>query len=288
MLRREHGCKMKTYLSGNKPRITECFDFDWYFYRGEKEPVPGEHYVETGVGWYRKRFRLDKTIGADERIFLRFDGVYMLADVWVNGWKAGRHTYGYTPFEWDITQLLNGKNENNVIDVRVDNSAQPGSRWYSGSGITRDVWIYRVKKAHILPYGVWLRQTDVTAERALMRIETGVVCENPDLPAPAPFFIETEIYTPQGTLCAKDKKKIPESGAATTAVCQEFVIDTPVLWSPETPFLYEAVTKLYQGDALLDEVHNRTGLRSAFFHKDRGFVLNGNRCKLNGVCLHHD
>ena len=282
MLRREHGCKMKTYLSGNKPRITECFDFDWYFYRGEKEPVPGEHYVETGVGWYRKRFRLDKTIGADERIFLRFDGVYMLADVWVNGWKAGRHTYGYTPFEWDITQLLNGKNENNVIDVRVDNSAQPGSRWYSGS------WIYRVKKAHILPYGVWLRQTDVTAERALMRIETGVVCENPDLPAPAPFFIETEIYTPQGTLCAKDKKKIPESGAATTAVCQEFVIDTPVLWSPETPFLYEAVTKLYQGDALLDEVHNRTGLRSAFFHKDRGFVLNGNRCKLNGVCLHHD
>lgn len=194
---------MKTYLSGEGLRYVERFDFDWYFYHGEEEPIPGEShveafekvqlphdwslyypfdeyaptcgsggYVETGVGWYRKRFLLAKPPAADERIFLRFDGVYMLADVWVNGRKAGRHIYGYTPFEWDITRLLHGEEKENVIDVRVDNSAQPGSRWYSGSGITRDVWLYRVKDAHIQPYGVWIRQPDVDEKRAKLRIET--------------------------------------------------------------------------------------------------------------------
>lgn len=351
---------MKKYLSGTEPRRMECFDFDWYFYHGEKEPVPGEYivedfqkvqlphdwslfypfdehapscgsggYVETGIGWYRKRFRLDEAIAADEKIFLRFDGVYMLADVWVNGRKAGRHIYGYTPFEWDITKLLNEKGEENVIDVRVNNSAQPGSRWYSGSGITRDVWIYRVKAAHILPYGVWLRQPDVTKERAKMQIETGLSIPfrtemadagkaadgTSNRAAADSFWIETEIFSPQGILCAKDKRKVSGgkeetdaaeatgtkdaekkiigredigSGIATVTMRQEFVIESPVLWSPETPFLYEAVTRLYQGNMLMDEVHNRTGLRRAVFHKDKGFLLNGSRCKLNGVCLHHD
>lgn len=340
--RKEHGNRMRTYLSGREPRCTECFDFDWYFYHGEKEPVPGEHqveafqkiqlphdwslfypfdknapscgsggYVETGTGWYRKRFRIGETIAPDERVFLRFDGVYMLADVWVNGRKAGKHIYGYTPFEWDITKLLCGKDEENVIDVRVDNSAQPGSRWYSGSGITRDVWLYRVKDAHILPYGVWLRQPDVKAERAKLQIETRCAVDGiSDRQLSEEFWIETEIYAPQGTLCARDKAKAPggkaqsetveaeerkrteqediERGAFTIALYQDFIIESPMLWTPETPFLYEVVTKLYRGNILTDEVHSRTGLRSAVFHPEKGFWLNGKQCKLNGVCLHHD
>ncbi len=337
---------MKTCLSCKGPRCVEHFDFDWYFYHGEKEPIPGEihveafekvqlphdwslyypfdehapscgsgGYVETGVGWYRKRFRLAKTPAADEKIFIRFDGVYMLADVWVNGRKAGRHIYGYTPFEWDITRLLNG--EENVIDVRVDNSAQPGSRWYSGSGITRDVWLYRVKDAHILPYGVWIRQPEVSEKQAKLRIGTtcalpvkAAVSEGekaadgvPDLSET--YLIETEIYTPQGQLCAKDAVKVPtgnvqaetaeaaqENGAeesgVTAVLYQDFVLDDPTLWTPETPCLYEVVTKLYRNDVQTDEVHTQTGLRSAVFHAEKGFLLNGVRCKLNGVCLHHD
>ncbi len=332
---------MKTYLSGREPRCTERFDFDWYFYHGEKEPVPGEYhvenfqkvqlphdwslfypfdehapscgsggYVETGIGWYRKRFRIDEKNTAEERIFLRFDGVYMLADVWVNGQKTGRHIYGYTPFEWDITDLLHEKGEDNVVDVRVDNAAQPGSRWYSGSGITRDVWLYRVQKAHILPYGVWIRQPDMSKERAKVKIETSLSVPSAgsdagDRTSSEAYSVETKIFSPQGILCScsTDKIKVPgeeeqpgtakntEPGAAgseSVKLCQEFVIDSPMLWGPETPSLYKVVTKLFRGNTLIDEVHNRTGLRSAFFHKDKGFLLNGTGCKLNGVCLHHD
>lgn len=309
---------MEICLSERKPRCTECFDFDWYFYHGEKEPVPGEYevenfqkvqlphdwslfypfdehahscgsggYVETGIGWYRKRFRIGETVAADEKVFLQFDGVYMLADVWVNGRNVGQHIYGYTPFEWDITELLNGKDEDNVVDVRVDNSAQPNSRWYSGSGIIRDVWIYKVKAAHILPYGVWVRQPDVTERRAKLWIETrlSTLCNISE----EAFFVETEVLSPAGVLCVADRAKvIPGEQTDTVSVYQEFVIDNPVLWDTEHPLLYEIVTRLVQGDVLMDEIHTRTGLRSISFHKDEGFALNGKRCKLNGVCLHHD
>lgn len=348
---------MKAYLSGREPRCTECFDFDWYFCHEEKEFVPGaydvdewqkvqlphdwslfypfnEHapscgsggYVETGIGWYRKRFKISEDVKEGEKIFLRFDGVYMLADVWVNGRQLGRHVYGYTPFEWEITHFLNRKEQDNVVDVRVDNSVQPGSRWYSGSGITRDVWLYRVQNAHILPYGVWVRQPDVSKERAKLSVETSVslpVGTDASLPSgmakaadgavEKTFFVETAILSPQGDVCRKDRveaagdnmrpgpaqnsvqsgttQAAPQGGTGTsveTAVCQEFVIDAPMLWAPEHPFLYEVVTKLYEGNVLTDEVHTRIGLRSAAFHKEKGFLLNGEQCKLNGVCLHHD
>jgi len=320
--------EMKAYLSGEGPRCTECFDFDWYFYHGEKELVPGEYdvtdcqkvqlphdwslfypfdehapscgsggYVETGIGWYRKKFCISGEVTAEDGIFLRFDGVYMQARVWVNGKELGRHIYGYTPFEWDITAFLHGQGADNVVDVRVDNSAQPGSRWYSGSGITRNVWLYRVQKAHILPYGVWIRQPDVTNERAKMQIETRITVPSDavEMADKGAFCVETAILSPQGEICMADREEAALNStrhgtgtSAEAAACQEFVIDTPLLWAPEHPFLYEVVTKLYRGGALLDEIHTMTGLRSAVFHKDRGFLLNGRPCKLNGVCVHHD
>ena len=314
---------MKAYLSGKAPRCTECFDFDWYF-RDSKDFCPDaedyqkvqlphdwslfypfdEHapscgsggYVKTGIGWYRKLFRLSEDVAEDDRIFLRFDGVYMQANIWVNGKEVGHHVYGYTPFEWDITEFLH-KKEDNVVDVRVDNSAQPGSRWYSGSGITRDVWLYRVQKAHILPYGVWIRQPEVSKERAKLRVETRFSAPH-DMEETAghgAFFVETTIFSPQGevrvtnrTKAALDKVQNGTEVSAEAAVWQEFCIDAPILWTPEAPSLYEVVTKLWQEDVLIDEVHNWTGLRSVAFHKDKGFLLNGERCKLNGVCVHHD
>lgn len=316
---------MKAYLSGREARCTECFNFDWYFchsenfYHGKKELTPGDYdveswrkvqlphdwslfypfdenapscgsggYVKTGAGWYRKRFRISKDVTADERVFLRFDGVYMLAGVWINGKKLGEHIYGYTPFEWDITSFLHGEEKDNVVDVQADNSAQPNSRWYSGSGITRDVWIYRVKKAHIIPCGVWIRQPVVTKEQAKLRIESSL-CLPSDTADAGAYFLETEIFSPQGDACAADKVKVSkEKDAESAVICQEFVLDDPMLWDTENPSLYRVITKLYQRDKLMDEVQNRTGLRSALFDKDKGFILNGRQCKLNGVCLHHD
>ena len=144
---------------GGQLRESERICFDWYFYHGEKEQIPGETgtegydrvqvphdwslsypfdqgaascgsggYVETGIGWYRKLFKVDKKEDGDEKIFLRFEGVYMQARVWLNGRELGSHVYGYTPFEWEITDFLKAQ-EVNVLDVRVDNSAQPNSRW---------------------------------------------------------------------------------------------------------------------------------------------------------------
>ncbi|MDE5932207.1 MAG: beta galactosidase jelly roll domain-containing protein, partial [Lachnospiraceae bacterium] len=262
---------------------------DWSLFYPFDEHAPScgsGGYVETGIGWYRKLFRISEDVKEGEKIFLRFDGVYMLADVWINGKELGQHVYGYTPFEWEITHLLNERGQDNVVDVRVDNSVQPGSRWYSGSGITRDVWLYRVQNAHILPYGIWVRQSGVSKECAKLSVETSAFLQ-PDISGAADkaeaFFVETTILSPQGQVCMLDKIRM-----AQTIACQEFVIDAPMLWAPEHPSLYEVVTKLYREDVLLDEVHTNFGIRHAVFDKEKGFLLNGEQCKLNGVCIHHD
>jgi len=320
---------MDTNLTDSAVRSTQCFDFDWFFYHGEKEQIPGEKntegyekvqlphdwslyypfdekaascgsggYVETGVGWYRRLFEVSKGQERQERVFLRFDGVYMQARVWLNGRELGRHVYGYTPFEWEVTELLK-EGEVNVLDVRVDNSAQPNSRWYSGSGITRDVWIYRVNRDHILPQGVWLRAPSVSEERAEIFVETRFALSAESRREGAEFWVETELFSPEGksvgilkTGKAEGKAGIAaeESGEGEKeiAVTQEFILENPRLWGVRTPLLYEAVTRLYREDTLTDEVRTRTGLRSIAFHADTGFWLNGRQCKINGVCVHHD
>lgn len=307
---------MDTYVTGDAVRSTECFDFDWYFYHGEREQTPGEKglegydkvqlphdwslyypfdekaascgsggYVETGIGWYRKLFKADKGADKDGKIFIRFDGAYMQARVWLNGRELGHHVYGYTPFGWEITGLLTEEGEN-VLDVRVDNSAQPNSRWYSGSGITRDVWIYRVERDHILPCGVWIKTPCVSKEKAEAVVETRFQVSVRSLEENQVFWVETELFSPEGNAVGILKTKAGEGQEI--IVVQEFSLDRPVVWDIDTPCLYRVVTRLYRGDVLTDEVHNTMGLRSIAFHADTGFWLNGRQCKINGVCIHHD
>ncbi|MCD8336478.1 MAG: DUF4982 domain-containing protein [Lachnospiraceae bacterium] len=306
------------YLTGNGVREQVCFDTDWYFRHGE-EPIPketeasayrrvtlphdwslefpfDEHapscgsggYVTTGIGWYRKRFAVLPEALEDARVTLRFDGVYMLAQVWLNGTLLGRHVYGYTPFEWDITELLRKDGGENSLEVRVDNSAQPASRWYSGSGITRDVWLIRTKKVHVEPYGVWLCPLEVTAECAVLRAETRVKAEGmfKEAPGAQTIRIETELFAPDGSLCAQ--AGTDASWASEKIVSQKLTVEKPVLWTTDAPALYQAVTRVYVSGILQDEVRTATGLRSAVFDSQQGFLLNGERTKLNGVCLHHD
>lgn len=311
---------MNTYLTDSAVRSTQCFDFDWYFYHGETEQTPGEKntegyeqvqlphdwslyypfdekaascgsggYVETGIGWYRKLFAAgDRT--RDGRIFIRFDGAYMQTKVWLNGKELGEHVYGYTPFEWEVTELLK-YGEVNVLDVKVDNSAQPNSRWYSGSGITRDVWIYRVKRDYILPCGVWLRTPQVSEERAEVFVETRFAASAESRKEGAEFWVETELLSPEeksvGILKTRAEKDPGEEQKEIT-ITQEFMLEHPQLWDIRTPLLYEAVSRLYRGEELIDEVRTRTGLRSISFRADTGFWLNGRQCKINGVCVHHD
>lgn len=306
------------YLTGNEGRKQENFDLDWMFCYGE-ELTPGktdpsmyrrvtlphdwslqfpfdEHaascgsggYVTTGIGWYQKRFTVSQEAADDARITLRFDGVYMRAKVWLNGVFLGEHVYGYTPFEWDVTELLRKDSGENILDVRVDNSAQPASRWYSGSGITRDVWLIRTKNVHVEPYGVWISPLNVTARKAEIQIETCIKAEQ--ISEETSFLhtvrVETDLLAPDGGLCAHIYKET--ACMAKMNVSQKISVENPILWSTAHPALYQVVTRVYFSDVLQDEVHTMTGIRSAVFDNQKGFLLNGEQTKLNGVCLHHD
>ncbi len=319
------------YLTGKDVRQKETFNLNWFFYLGEEEKTPGDKdtagyrpvklphdwsleypfdeaarscgsggYVRTGTGWYKKIFRVNPDAVKDGRAVLHFEGAYMLAQVWLNGQSLGRHVYGYTPFEWDITDLLKADGSENVVDVKVDNSAQPNSRWYSGSGITRNVWICGMKDIHVFPYGVWIRQPEVSGKQAQIHMETRV-CVNHRNRASyegtaseenGEITVETGIYAPDGSLCMQERTAQSQQIAAGVReellFCQDFLLESPVLWDTENPALYKAVTKIYKDGLLLDEVCTVTGFRNVRFDSTQGFLLNGVRVKLNGVCVHHD
>lgn len=316
------------YLTGKEVRQKEIFNLNWFFYHGEEEKEPGAKdtagyrpvklphdwsleypfeedaescgsggYVRTGIGWYKKIFRVNPDAVKGGRVVLHFEGAYMLAQVWLNGQSLGRHVYGYTPFEWDVTDLLKADGSENVVDVKVDNSAQPNSRWYSGSGITRNVWICGMKDIHVAPYGVWIRQPEVSEDQAQVHMETRVCVKHRSgvsnggtaSEEQGEIIVETGIYAPDGSLCMQDRTA---QNAADTGeellFCQDFILKSPVLWDTENPALYKAVTKIYKDGLLLDEVCTVTGFRNVSFDSNRGFLLNGVRVKLNGVCIHHD
>ena len=304
---------MSMYLTGKNVRKKENFNKDWFFIHekddrekggrpvtlphdwsleypfDEKAPTCGSGgYVIAGKGTYHKSFCISP--GEEGRhIFLQFDGAYMLTRVWINGIYAGKHVYGYTPFEWDITELLKKDGSENIVEVEVDNSAQPSSRWYSGSGITRNVWICSVNPVHIPFGGVWLREKNVTEKQALLTAETRV-----RIPAgqKGKVYVETELIDPEGVSCFREKSGVQcaESGAEEIELvfCQDFTVEEPCLWDTEHPWLYRTVTRVYLEDRLQDEQENVIGFRSAVFDSSCGFLLNGVRTKINGVCVHHD
>ncbi len=320
------------YLQRNDSRNTECFNLDWFFYHGGKEQVPGEKditeynsiklphdwslsypfnedaasrgsggYVETGVGWYRKIFSVNPAAVTGKKVILLFDGVYMLARVWVNGSFLGEHIYGYTPFEWDITGLLKKDGSENSIDVRVDNSAQPNSRWYSGSGITRNVWLLGVNDTHVSSYGIYVRQKTIDENKAVFTVETKVhTAYDPDFCKKSDSIqLETSICLADGTVILQQMTKADdltgtkliknESNAAeilSFLQCIELV--SPMLWDIHSPYLYKTIVRVYQDGILKDEKIQHTGFRDITFDSQQGFLLNGNRVKLNGVCIHHD
>ncbi|HIY59517.1 MAG TPA: beta-galactosidase, partial [Candidatus Eisenbergiella pullistercoris] len=280
----------ETGTEGFRPvKLPHDWSLDYPF--AEDAPSCGSGgYAETGIGWYRKLFCVDPEAVRAGRVILRFDGAYMLARVWLNGKELGRHVYGYTPFEWDVTELLKTDGEENIVDVEVDNSAQPNSRWYSGSGITRDVWLIGVKPVHIAPYGVCARGEEATEEKASLIVETRIA--GADEGMAGKIGVEISVYAPDGTLCASGQAEA--CGQVTCAkqgeltFVRRFDISRPALWSCESPAQYRVETVVRMEGEKQDEVSILTGIRSVAFDCDQGFLINGKREKLNGVCVHHD
>ncbi|MDR1526798.1 MAG: DUF4982 domain-containing protein [Dysgonamonadaceae bacterium] len=236
--------------------------------------TPGGGALPGGVGWYRKIFKLDKSLD-NKKIYINFDGVYQCSEVWINGRLLGFRPNGYISFRYDLTPYVR-LGEDNVVAVRVDNSKQPNSRWYSGSGIYRNVRLEIANPIHIDMWGVSIITPEISEKEATIRVQTNVQTGK-DIPQM--LEIRYFIKDPSGKTVSKIKTK---------EKTQDIQVSNPRLWSIDAPYLYTLVTQLEVDGRVVDECKTRFGIRSFGFDTEKGFILNGKPVKINGVCNHHD
>jgi beta-galactosidase len=239
-------------------------------------------YLPMGIGWYRKQFTLPE-IRKDQQFSIEFDGVYMNSDVWINGQHLGKHVYGYTGFSYDLTPYL--KKGKNTIAVRVDNSLQLSSRWYTGSGIYRHVWLSITGPVHIAHWGTYITTPQVDSTFATVSVHTKI--EN-KLTIPKKMVLKSVVKDGSGKEIAmvETPVSIPVSGKE--EIVQTIKVVSPSLWSIENPTLYTLNSYLVEGTKEVDNFTSSFGIRKIEYDKDKGFLLNGKHVKMNGVCLHHD
>ena len=296
-------------------RITESFDFGWRFVRndasGAEQPpfkdgdwrtldlphdwsIEGpvdEHapsagpggYMPTGIGWYRKKFGVP-AVWRGKVVAIEFDGVYQNSDVWINGHHLGHRPYGYIPFFYELTEHLNFGSEN-LISVRVDNSLQTNCRWYSGSGIYRHTWLHVLNSVHVAQWGTFVTCPRIRADAATVEVRT-TVANSRGLAAKCKLM--TEILDAHGIVVATLETPQTVSAGESTSFVQQLSVANPNLWSPANPYLYSARSTLRDLENVADVYDTPFGMREAVFDAERGFLLNGQPIKLNGVCIHHE
>jgi beta-galactosidase len=240
----------------------------------QNDPTGGaEGFLPAGIGWYRRTFLAPKE-WALQRFSVEFEGVYMNSEVWLNGQPLCTHPYGYSTFTCSADGALK-PGARNVLAVRVDDSKQQNSRWYPGAGIYRHVWATLTGPASVVPWGVFVTTPEVSTSRAkiVVRVDT----QGTD---GKPFRIQTVVLGPDGR----------QAATTTTGgdAPQELGVANPALWSPDSPALYRAVTRLLIDGKTADEVETPFGIRSLEWSSAKGFLLNGKSIKLAGGCIHHD
>jgi len=251
----------------------------------EKNPAGfGGGALPGGIGWYRKTFTLPASANG-KSVFIDFDGVYRNSEVWINGHYLGKRPYGYISFEYDLSHYLNYGNKRNVLAVKVDNSQQPNSRWYSGSGIYRNVWLTTIDNLHVDHWGIYITTPRVSEEIAAISIETAV---RNDSDKAQSFTLKTVVYDAAGREVAHIETKHELEKGASAEVPQQLTINRPAFWSVENPYLYRAVSRIEVAGKLIDTYETPFGIRYFVFDREKGFLLNGKGLKINGVCDHHD
>jgi beta-galactosidase len=240
-------------------------------------------FFPAGVGWYRKTFSAPLS-WAGKRVGVEFEGVYMDSDVWLNGRKLGNHPYGYTPFYYDITSDLK-IGGGNTIAVRVDNSRYINSRWYSGSGIYRHVWIHVDDPVHLVPWGIQLTAPSIAKDKADGVIR--ITLRN-DSNSDSRSRVSTQILSPEDREVAKVDSDVSIAAGAEKTISQTYEIENPALWSPDIPRLYRAVSTVHRLGGSDGVYETRFGIRSTKVSAENGFELNGRTIKLCGGCVHHD
>ena len=235
-----------------------------------------------GIGWYRKTFIVPVT-SKDKKVYIDFDGVYQKSTVWINGHELGFRPNGYISFRYDLTPYLNFGSKN-IIAVKVDNSVQPNSRWYSGSGIYRNVWLVTTNQVAIDHWGTYVTTPKVDDQSASVHLQTHVKNLSGN---PTKIKLATAVYNAAGKLVITINTAEVDVSAS-SYVAQDINIARPQLWSVDHPYLYKAVTKVMSGKAVIDEYATSFGIRYFNFDADKGFSLNGKPLKILGVCDHHD
>ncbi len=296
------------------PRERRNFDFDWRFHKGDvangqavgldtsgwrelnlphdwsiEGPYSPDHasgtgFLPGGIGWYRKSFTLPESVPG-RKVFIEFDGIYRDSDVWINGEHLGHRPFGYASFEYDLTPHLRSGDETNVLAVKVDHTAEADSRWYTGSGIYRHVWLSITDPIHVAHWGTYVTTPVVRASEALVTLETDVRDEGG---SGQQVRLVTAFLGPDGrTLLTDEARSAIPAGEAHTFV-QQVELEKPKLWDVQEPNIYTAVTRLYVAEKQVDEYRTPFGIRTIRFHPEKGFFLNDRSMKLKGVCLHHD
>lgn len=304
----------------NSPREKILFDFNWRFHKGGAqgadqpgfndskwrkidlphdwsiEDLPGTRspfdsnaigqvmtgFTVGGLGWYRKTFVVPAT-EKGKRIILQFDGVYMNADVWLNGGHLGNHPYGYTSFWYDITNEIKF-GEKNVLSVQVKNDGQ-NSRWYSGSGIDRHVWLTYLDPVHVAHWGIAITTPEADEHAGNVNIKTTVKNQTGTA---ANIILVTRILDDHGNEVAKVTSDQTVSADSAYLFDQHAIVKDPRLWSVDFPNRYTALTEVYADKKLSDKLKTKFGIRTISFDAVHGFRLNGKTLKLKGGCFHID
>jgi beta-galactosidase len=243
----------------------------------------GGGFFPAGTGWYRKTFTAPQE-WKGKRVSVEFDGVYKDATVYLNGSKLGTHPYGYTSFGFDLTPDLDFSGPN-VLAVRVDNSAQPNSRWYSGSGIYRHVRVVVTDSTHVARWGVFVTTPEASGSAAKVLMRTRVVNESAEQ---AKVTVKTTLADRAGKQAGSAQSTATIAPGREIEASQEIAVANPALWSPESPALYRAITQVLKNGKIVDEVATPFGIRSLSWTAEKGLLLNGKSIKLTGGSVHHD
>ena len=314
-------CLQVLRAAASAPGETQLFDFDWRFFKGdatnaqtaafddhswrlldlphdwsiEDLPAPAASgpfdpeapggvnsgFTLGGIGWYRKHFTLPKE-AQGKTVTVQFDGVYMNADVWINGEQLGNHPYGYTSFIFDLSKSLRFGDEENVLAIRVKNEGL-NSRWYSGSGIYRHVWLKATDPVHIAQWGLFVTTPEVNADKARVRLQATL---NNDTGKRTDITLVTTLVDPESRIVASRTITTRLSEQTPSTIDQTLDITQPRLWSPDSPSLYRAVCELKREGRTIDQSETVFGIRSIRFDADKGLFLNGRNLKLKGGCVH--
>jgi len=242
-----------------------------------------EGFLPAGKGWYRKVFTVPAN-WKDKTVSVEFDGVFKNSEVFINGHSLGVRPSGYISFAYELSQYLNfGKA--NIIAVKVDNDAQPNSRWYTGSGIYRNVRLVATEKLHVAKWGTYVTTPEVSAEKAAVHFEVSIDNDNASAKE---IKLVTSIVNGNNVEVANVTSTEKIGAKTSEKKIHDLTVNQPRLWSPENPYLYKVLTKIYENKKLVDTYETPLGIRFFSFDAEKGFSLNGKPTKIHGVCMHHD